>query len=88
MTHVIKGQTVSFGATHIEVKHEVKGAIVIGDDGTFYGRVRSHCCRKAFVRSQAKTMAISWCCRASSMRISIFRNTACWRLPAKTCSIG
>ena len=34
MTHVIKGQTVSFGATHIEVKHEVKGAIVIGDDGT------------------------------------------------------
>ncbi len=34
MTHVIKGQTLSFGATHNEVKHEPKGAIVIGDDGT------------------------------------------------------
>ncbi len=34
MTHVIKGQTLSFGASHSEVKHEAKGAIVIADDGT------------------------------------------------------
>ena len=34
MTHVIKGQTLSFGASHHEVKHETKGAIVVADDGT------------------------------------------------------
>ena len=34
MTHVIKGQTLSFGASHLEVKHEIKGAIVVADDGT------------------------------------------------------
>jgi guanine deaminase len=34
MTHVIKGQILSFGASHVDLKHELKGAIVIGDDGT------------------------------------------------------
>ena len=34
MTQVIKGQTLSFGASHREVKHEIRGAIVIADDGT------------------------------------------------------
>lgn len=34
MTHVIKGQTLSFGALHTDIRHEEKGAIVIGDDGT------------------------------------------------------
>ena len=34
MTKVICGQTLSFGATHHEVHHESKGAVVIGDDGT------------------------------------------------------
>ena len=34
MTHVIRGQTLSFGKTHIDIRHEGKGAIVIGDDGT------------------------------------------------------
>ena len=34
MTKVIRGQTLSFGATHHEVRHESKGAVVVGDDGT------------------------------------------------------
>ena len=34
MTLVVKGQTVSFGASHHDVKHEENGAVVIGDDGT------------------------------------------------------
>jgi guanine deaminase len=34
MTHVIKGQTLSFGAASSDIRHEEKGAIVIGDDGT------------------------------------------------------
>jgi guanine deaminase len=34
MTKVIRGQTLSFGATHLDVHHESKGAIAIGDDGT------------------------------------------------------
>ena len=34
MTHVIKGQTLSFGTSHLHVKHEQKGAIVVADDGT------------------------------------------------------
>lgn len=34
MTHVIKGQTLSFGLSHSHVKHEAKGAIVVADDGT------------------------------------------------------
>lgn len=34
MTRVIRGQTVSFGRTHTELRHEEKGAVVIGDDGT------------------------------------------------------
>lgn len=33
MTRVIKGQTLSFGASHADVKHEAKGAIVVADDG-------------------------------------------------------
>ncbi|MBI2720434.1 MAG: guanine deaminase [Rhizobiales bacterium] len=33
MSRVIKGQTVSFGASHADVRHEEKGAIVVGDDG-------------------------------------------------------
>ncbi len=34
MTRVIKGQTVSFGETPQDVRHETKGAIAVGDDGT------------------------------------------------------
>ena len=34
MTKVIRGQTLSFGSTHHEVRHESKGAVVVGDDGT------------------------------------------------------
>ncbi len=34
MTHVIKGQTITFGETVSDLRHEPKGAIVIGDDGT------------------------------------------------------
>jgi guanine deaminase len=34
MTKVIRGQTLSFGATHHDVRHESKGAVVVGDDGT------------------------------------------------------
>lgn len=34
MTHVIKGQTLSFGETSTDIHHDGKGAIVIGDDGT------------------------------------------------------
>ena len=34
MTKVIRGQTLSFGKTHLDVHHESKGAVVIGDDGT------------------------------------------------------
>jgi guanine deaminase len=34
MTVVVKGQTVSFGASHDNVRHEENGAVVIGDDGT------------------------------------------------------
>jgi guanine deaminase len=34
MTRVIRGQTVSFGADPSEIRHEAKGAIAIGDDGT------------------------------------------------------
>ena len=34
MTKVIRGQTLSFGATHLEMRHEAKGAVVVGDDGT------------------------------------------------------
>lgn len=34
MTRVIRGQTVSFGATPQDTCHEVNGAIVAGDDGT------------------------------------------------------
>ena len=33
MTHVIKGQTLSFAQTAHAV-HESKGAVVVGDDGT------------------------------------------------------
>ena len=33
MTRVIKGQTVSFGSSPQDVRHEVKGAVVAGDDG-------------------------------------------------------
>lgn len=33
MTRVIRGQTLSFGVSPGEVRHEAKGAIVIGDDG-------------------------------------------------------
>jgi guanine deaminase len=34
MTKIIRGQTLSFGASHHEVRHENKGAVVVGDDGT------------------------------------------------------
>jgi guanine deaminase len=34
MTKVIRGQTMSFGKSHNDVRHETKGAVVIGDDGT------------------------------------------------------
>ena len=34
MTRVIRGQTVAFGATATDVRHETKGAVVVGDDGT------------------------------------------------------
>lgn len=34
MTRVIKGQTVSFGETAQDIRHELKGAVAIGDDGT------------------------------------------------------
>ena len=34
MTLVIKGQTLSFGLSPSDVKHEARGAIVIADDGT------------------------------------------------------
>ncbi len=34
MTKVIRGQTLSFGETATDVRHEAKGAVVIGDDGT------------------------------------------------------
>jgi guanine deaminase len=34
MTQVIRGQTLSFGAVPGEVRHEAKGAVVVGDDGT------------------------------------------------------
>ncbi|MGB8316392.1 MAG: guanine deaminase [Aestuariivirga sp.] len=34
MTKVIRGQTLSFGASHHDVRHENKGAIAVGDDGT------------------------------------------------------
>ncbi len=34
MTKIIHGQTLSFGASHHEVRHENKGAVVVGDDGT------------------------------------------------------
>ena len=34
MTKVIRGQTLSFGASHHDVRHESKGAIAVGDDGT------------------------------------------------------
>lgn len=33
MTHVIKGQTLSFGPAG-EIAHEIKGAVVVADDGT------------------------------------------------------
>ncbi|MGL6183163.1 MAG: guanine deaminase [Aestuariivirga sp.] len=33
MTRVIRGQTLSFGASPGEVRHEAKGAVVVGDDG-------------------------------------------------------
>jgi guanine deaminase len=34
MTRLIRGQTLSFGKDHADVRHERKGAIVVGDDGT------------------------------------------------------
>ncbi len=34
MTRVIRGQTLSFGKAHSEVRHETRGAVVVGDDGT------------------------------------------------------
>ena len=34
MTRVIRGQTLTFGATPEAYRHEQKGAVVIGDDGT------------------------------------------------------
>ncbi len=34
MTKIIRGQTLSFGASHHDVRHENKGAVVVGDDGT------------------------------------------------------
>jgi guanine deaminase len=33
MTRVVRGQTVSFGETPANLRHEKKGAVVIGDDG-------------------------------------------------------
>ena len=33
MTRVIRGQTVSFGSLPRDILHEVKGAVVVGDDG-------------------------------------------------------
>ena len=34
MTRVIRGQTLTFGATALDYRHEAKGAVVAGDDGT------------------------------------------------------
>ena len=34
MTKIMRGQTLSFGATHLDVRHHEKGAVAIGDDGT------------------------------------------------------
>ena len=34
MTRVIRGQTLTFGATPLDYRHEAKGAVVAGDDGT------------------------------------------------------
>ncbi len=34
MTRVIKGQTLSFGETPQNIRHEMKGAVAVGDDGT------------------------------------------------------
>ena len=34
MTKIIRGQTLSFGASYHDVRHENKGAVVVGDDGT------------------------------------------------------
>ncbi len=33
MTRVIRGQTLTFGATPADYRHETKGAVVVGDDG-------------------------------------------------------
>lgn len=38
MTRVIRGQTLSFGETPRDCRHEQKGAVVIGDDGTILWR--------------------------------------------------
>ena len=34
MTKLIRGQTLSFGASAQEVTHESRGGVVVGDDGT------------------------------------------------------
>lgn len=38
MTRIVRGQTISFGATPDEFSHEEKGAVAIGDDGTILWR--------------------------------------------------
>ena len=34
MTRIVRGQTLSFGVTPDDLRHEEKGAVAIGDDGT------------------------------------------------------
>ena len=38
MTHILTGQLVAFGSQPVDLLHETKGALVIGDDGTILWR--------------------------------------------------
>ncbi len=56
MTLVVKGQTLSFTIEGAP-RHESRGAVVIGDDGTILWRGRCRFCRRCFVSTRRKTMA-------------------------------
>ena len=54
MTHIIKGQTLTFAATPSEFRHEEKGAVVVGDDGSILWTGPQSLLPQAFRQSPAE----------------------------------
>ena len=90
MTHTRRrGQTLTFGrrrSRRASMKSKARSSSAM--TAASCGRAAGRLCRKPSAVPRRMTMATAWSCRASSMPISISRNTACSPHPGRICSTG